>query len=294
MEDQVLAVQRMQEYIEEHLSDAITLAQLSEASRFSPWHSHRLFKEYTGFTPAEYIRRLRLSRSALRLRDESIKVIDAALDMGFGSPDGYTRAFYREFGVSPREYACHPVPIQLFIPYGVKFRFLQKESGNMEKTQNIFIQVIEKPARKVIIKRGIRADDYFSYCQEVGCDVWGTLTSIKSPAGEPVCMWLPEAYVTPGTSVYVQGAEVPADFSGTVPEGFDVIGLPGGKYLMFQGEPFHEEDYCEAISALQRASAGYDPSVIGYAWDSSRPRIQLEPRGVRGYIELYPVKPLNK
>lgn len=34
----------------------------------------------------------------------------------------------------------------------------------------------------------------------------------------------------------------------------------------------------------------YDPSLIGYAWDDSSPRIQLEPRGNRGYIALRAVK----
>ena len=48
----------------------------------------------------------------------------------------------------------------------------------------------------------------------------------------------------------------------------------------------NEEDYCEAFSAVQQAMNGYDPSVIGYAWDNSNPHIQLEPRGTRGYIEL--------
>ena len=36
--------------------------------------------------------------------------------------------------------------------------------------------------------------------------------------------------------------------------------------------------------------AGYDPDIIGYCWDDSNPRIQLEPRGNRGYIELKAVK----
>ena len=67
---------------------------------------------------------------------------------------------------------------------------------------------------------------------------------------------------------------------------FDVIDLPEADYLMFQGEPFAEEDYCDAITAVQQAMDGYDPAVIGYVWDDSNPRIQLEPRGNRGYIEL--------
>ena len=163
----------------------------------------------------------------------------------------------------------------------------------MKHTSNIFIQVIHKPERKVICKRGIKAEDYFLYCEEVGCDVWGMLLSMDSFCGEPVCLWLPERLKKPNTSTYVQGVEVPADYTGPVPDGFAVIELPAADYLMFQGEPFAEEDYCEAISAVQQAMNGYAPETIGYAWDDSNPRIQLEPRGKRGYIELRPVKRLT-
>ncbi|MDO4541013.1 MAG: AraC family transcriptional regulator, partial [Syntrophomonadaceae bacterium] len=87
MLEQVKAVQRMQDYIESHVNETITLADLSRASLYSPWYSARLFKEHTGFAPAAYIRRLKLSRSALRLRDEACRIIDVAFDMGFGSVD---------------------------------------------------------------------------------------------------------------------------------------------------------------------------------------------------------------
>jgi AraC family transcriptional regulator len=136
------------------------------------------------------------------------------------------------------------------------------------------------------VKRGVKAAEYFEYCGEVGCDVWGLLTSMKSLCGEPVCLWLPEKYRRAGTSEYVQGVEAAMDYSGEIPEGFDVITLPAAKYLMFQGEPFKEEDFAEAITAVQQAMNRYEPSVIGYKWDNTNPRIQLEPRGERGYIEL--------
>ena len=160
----------------------------------------------------------------------------------------------------------------------------------MENVKNVFIQVIKKRERKVIIKRGKTAEDYFAYCEEVGCDVWGTLISMDSLCGEPVCLWLPESLKKTGTSVYVQGVEADKNYSGNIPDGFDVIDLPEAEYLMFQGEPFCEEDYCEAINAVQHSMNKYDPSVIGYKWDDANPRIQLEPRGERGYIELRAVK----
>jgi hypothetical protein len=240
-------------------------------------------------TPAVYIRRLRLSKSALRLRDEKVKIIDVALDSGFESVDGYQRAFYKEFGCNPYEYSIRPTPIYLFKPYGIKYAN-RKENKDMSEVKSVFVQVIEKPERKVIIKRGKEATEYFKYCEEVGCDVWGLLCSMKSICGEPVCLWLPKKYIAEGTSEYVQGVEVAMDYSGEIPEGFDVIELPKCKYIMFQGEPFEEEDFCEAIEEIWSAIKKYNPTAIGYKWDDSNPRIQLEPIGTRGYIELHPVK----
>lgn len=290
MNEQILAVQRMQDYIETHLTDEITMADLAGAALFSPWYSYRLFKMLTGITPSDYIRRLRLSESAKKLKNEDVKISDIAFEIGFGSVDGYQRAFVREFGCNPKEYAKNPVPITLFIPYGVKFRDLRKDECKMENIKNVFIQVIKKPERKVIIKRGKTADDYFAYCEEVGCDVWGLLMSMDSLCGEPVCLWLPDSMKKSGTSTYVQGVEVDKDFEGDIPDGFDIISLPEAEYLMFQGEPFREEDYCEAITAVKQSMNNYDPSVIGYKWDKENPRIQLEPRGERGYIELMAVR----
>ena len=160
----------------------------------------------------------------------------------------------------------------------------------MSNTQSIFVQAVRKPERLCIIKRAVRAEEYFSYCEEVGCDVWGTLMSMRSLGGEPVCMWLPEQYRKPGTSTYVQGVEEELDYLGAVPEGYDTIRLPEAEYLMFQGQPFREEDFSEAIQAVQQAMDSYDPGVIGFEWDQENPRIQLEPRGERGYIELRAVK----
>ena len=219
MQEQLMAVQKMQDYIEKHILEEITLSDLARVSLFSPWHSYRLFKAYTGLTPADYIRRVRLSRSALSLRDEKKSVTEVAFAMGFQSVDGYQRAFRKEFGCNPKEYAKHPVPIYLFIPYGVMFDEIRRTHKKIEEESNVFIQVIHKPERRVLLKRGIKAADYFDYCEEVGCDVWGLLTSIHSISGEPVCMWLPERYRKPGTSEYVQGVEVEPDYDGEVPEG---------------------------------------------------------------------------
>lgn len=291
MEEHLLAVQRMQDWIADNPGREITLSELSRVSFFSPWYSHRLFREELGLTPAEYVRKLRLSLAAVRLRSGKERILDIAFDLGFSNADTFTRAFYREFGLNPRDYAKNPVPIPLFIPYGAKYRALRKEKLDMRNLQTVFVRAIRKPERLCILKRAVHAEDYFPYCEEVSCDIWGILTSMPSLCGEPVCMWLPPRCKKPGTSTYVQGVEVPLDYAGVIPEGFDTIVLPEAEYLLFQGPVFREEDYCEAIQAVQHAMDQFDPVPMGYRWDDENPRIQLEPRGERGYMELRAVKP---
>lgn len=290
MKEHIEAVQRMQDYIAKHLYEDLSFFEITKASLFSPWHARRLFLEFLSVTPSDYIRKLRLKNAALKLRDEKVKIIDLAYECGFNSVDGFQRAFYKEFGCNPKEYTNNPVPLYLFTSYDVTgIKYLEREEKKMS-TKSVFITVIEKPARKVIIKRGKTAKEYFKYCEEVGCDIWGLLVSMKSLSNEPVCMWLPKEFIKKGTSEYVQGVEVALDYDGPVPEGLDIIQLPASKYLMFQGEPFEENDFEQAITEIWEAEKKYDPTLIGYNWDHSNPRIQLEPIGKRGYLELLPIK----
>ena len=161
-------------------------------------------------------------------------------------------------------------------------------------SSTVFVQVIERPERKLILKRGKNAADYFEYSEEVGCDIWGLLCSIKEALYEPIGMWLPNAFRAPGTSAYAQGVEVPADYAGIVPDGFDIITLPPCKMMVFQGQPFKDENFDEAISGVSDAMKNYDPELYGFQWaDEDAPRFQLEPQGYRGYIEARPVRQNN-
>lgn len=63
-----------------------------------------VFQGVTGITPHQYLLRVRLRRAAFRLRTESAKVVEIALDGGFGDVSNFNRAFRSEFGASPREW----------------------------------------------------------------------------------------------------------------------------------------------------------------------------------------------
>jgi len=282
------AVRRMQHYIESHLREPITLIALAREAGYSPWYSAKIFKELTDKSPFDYIRKLRLSEAAKIMRDEQVKVLDVALDFVFDSHEGFTRAFSKNFGINPKKYMQQTPPIGLFVAYPVVASYKSYLEGDVtveKETSMVFSQVIEKPARKLILKRGIRATEYFAYCEEIGCDVWGILSSVKEALGEPLGLWLPKALRIEGTSEYVQGVEVPADYNGVVPEGFDLIDLPVTRMMVFQGEPFEDELFGEAIGILRKAIDRYDPKLYGFNWKEEGIKFQMEPWGYRGYIE---------
>lgn len=265
----IQAVQRMQELIDQKMHQKITLKELAVVAGYSPWHAARLFKEVTGKEPFEYIRALRLTQAALILRDQDERIIGVALDFVFDSHEGFTRAFTKAFGISPSQYNKLTPPIQLFMPYKVldtyrAFSKGEKTMSESKKTQAVFVQVIERPSRKVLLKRGIQATEYFEYCEEVGCDVWSVLTSVKEALYEPIGMWLPKHLIKEGTSQYVQGVEVPMTYANEIPNGYELIELPPCKMMIFQGETYHDDDFMEAIGEVWAHIEKFDPTIYGY------------------------------
>lgn len=289
----------MQDFIEENITHPITLHMLSQASGYSPWHAARVFKELTGKNPFDYIRELRLSHAAEKLQENDVKVIDVAFDFVFETHEGFTRAFSKYFGVNPKRFAMEKPQVKLFMPESMRDYYLRLQRGECEMNEKqscntVFVQVVERPARKLILKRGKQAKDYFAYCEELGCDIFDELKGVKDALYEPVGMWLPENMRKPGTSEYAMGVEMPADYKGPVPQGYEVIDLPPCKVMIFQGQPYDDSIFEQAITDLWAVMKTYKPELYGFAWaDEDGPRFQLEPQGYRGYIEGRPVRQVN-
>jgi AraC-like DNA-binding protein len=87
----------------EHAPDArLTLGKLSRHAGLSPYHFLRTFTSVVGVTPHQYVLRARMREAAARLVEEDDKVLDVALDSGFGDVSNFNHAFRAEFGMSPR------------------------------------------------------------------------------------------------------------------------------------------------------------------------------------------------
>jgi len=289
----------IKKYVKAHLQEQITASDIAKAAGYSQYHATRLFKAETGQSPFDYIRGQRLIHSAYALRHGKTRVIDVALDFVFDSHEGFTRAFSHIFGITPKKYANLKKPEGWLIPNRYLDRYITKseEKDMDENTTVIFTQIVERPARKLILKRSKNATHYFEYCEEVGCgsnnnsEPWEYLVTIKEALNEPVGVWLPDNMRPEGTGVYAHGVEVPADYTGEVPEGYDVINLEPCKLLVFQGEPYMDDNFEEAVLGCMRLIGKFNPEVYGYRYaDELAPKMQLEPWGWRGYIEMRPVK----
>ncbi|HEX4592857.1 MAG TPA: AraC family transcriptional regulator [Bryobacteraceae bacterium] len=102
----VARVTRAVRAVERHPDAGLTLARLARESGLSPYHFLRTFERLTGLTPHQYVLRARLREAAIRLAvtEKRARILDIALDSGFGDVSNFNRSFRAEFGVSPRAY----------------------------------------------------------------------------------------------------------------------------------------------------------------------------------------------
>jgi AraC family transcriptional regulator len=100
----IARVTRTARMIEDQPMADLPLVRLAKEARLSPFHFLRLFESLTGATPHQYVLRTRLRAAATRLATEPSKILDVALDAGFGDVSNFNRAFRAEFGVNPTAY----------------------------------------------------------------------------------------------------------------------------------------------------------------------------------------------
>lgn len=91
------------EYMENHLTDDITLSDIAESVYISAFHFQRAFSMMAGISPAEYLRNRRLSQAGAELANGNERVIDIAMKYGYESSESFTKAFSRFHGFSPMQ-----------------------------------------------------------------------------------------------------------------------------------------------------------------------------------------------
>lgn len=271
--DTVEMVQNIQDFIKEHLIDEdFNMETVYKVSGYSKRQCERLFYKLKEMTINEYIRAIRLTESSFHLLGNERKtVLEIALDSSFKSHEGYTKAFSKKFGITPDAYRKAPLAIPLFIQYPVRayYSYLyQKENLKMDKELMLcMISVVDKPMRKLLLLRSLKAHDYWSYCEEMGCDWEGLFNSIPEKMDVAAILELPEYLQKTGFSKIAAGIELPINYNGKMPINSEIVELTEGKMLYFQSDSFEkDEEFGLAIDSVFRAVDKYDIELYGYEY----------------------------
>ena len=126
-----MSLERIQQaivYIEEHIGEEIGYAQLARRVRMSGYDFHRMFSFVTGMTVNAYVRNRRLTLAAQALQSGRLTVTEAAYKYGYESPEGFSKAFSRFHGITPKQARQKGATLRLFSPLAIK---MVLEGGQM-------------------------------------------------------------------------------------------------------------------------------------------------------------------
>jgi AraC family transcriptional regulator len=226
---------RARRHIESNLGADLSLNDLADAAGLSPYHFSRLFTGRYGFSPMAYVRARRLEGAAERLRTgPPTTLIDLALDCGFDSQEGFTRAFTRIFGVSPGRYRAGERPPK---PEVLAMNVTDLPPSNLIQAP--------APAKKPALRIAGLGEDFDETTVAGIPALWDRLYPHLPLAGQNgqgtfgVCCAGPQ---TKGLH-YIAGVALDAGVE--PPAGFEVVELPARSYLVYRqvlsGGPLHPQ-----------------------------------------------------
>ncbi len=97
-------IEDVMRYIRNHINEPIDRETLAAVAGFSIPHFHRVFTAHIGESAVSYVRRLRMERAARKLRMGAVDITEIALTAGYDSHASFSKAFKKQFGMSPSEF----------------------------------------------------------------------------------------------------------------------------------------------------------------------------------------------
>lgn len=138
----LLQMNKAMKYIEENLMGEIDFDEMSRIACCSEYHFRRMFSFLAGMPLGEYIRRRKLSLAAVLLNNQDNKIIDVALQLGYNSPDAFTKAFQAMHGIAPSNVKKGNITLKAFPP--MTFQLTIKGGNEMD------YRIVEKDPFKIV------------------------------------------------------------------------------------------------------------------------------------------------
>ena len=295
------AIQKMIDWIEDNLCEEPSLMQMAEHIGYSPYYCSTRFHEITGMTIKRYVSGRRLRLAALALRDTDERIIDIAVRCGYSSQEALTRAFQTAFGCTPASYRREPVPIPLSIKQVVlNPEYYQNLKGEKTMSKTVLTDAHVKvefiPAHKYLGIWDEKARNYGEFWQYHNCDtVCGIVDSLNNVCDIIVSGHTAGWQKVNGEHKYFYGTGVPLDYSGKIPEGFELREIPASYYLVFYHPTFdYLKDNGEVMGRVEGLAWNYDIEKFGggkYEWNEDVCQCyQRHYPEVLGYQVLRPIK----
>ena len=208
-------------YMEDHLTDEITLADIAGSVNLSAFHFQRAFSLLAGMSPAEYLRKRRLSQAGSELAGGNEKVIDVALKYCYDSPESFTKAFTRFHGFSPLQ-VKKGSPVQFMNRYTVRITI---EGGCIMEYK------IEKWEAMDLL---VHAKDFHAETSETEIPkFWDEYYANEEYRTIPAYLGVCAQKKTDGDE-FRYGIGCKASDRDDIPEGFELIHLPEYSWAVFK------------------------------------------------------------
>ncbi len=140
---------------------------VSKTTSYSSYHFSRIFNYIADIPLGEYIRRRKLSLAAIELQSENEKIIEVAFKYGYDSADGFTRAFFRQHGILPKDVRKSSVNIKIYPPlfFQIKITGVTKMNFRIEEKEAFEVFGIERVFPK---SEAARVSEFWSECHKNG------------------------------------------------------------------------------------------------------------------------------
>jgi len=254
------AIQKTLEIIENQIGDELPVDELANAAALSPFYYQRLFSRLVKKPVKTYIKLRRLSRACEALKDTDSRILDIAVECGFGSHEVFTRTFKDAYGMTPTEYRERDVRLNNFLKPDLLLGYTMIDLDVPLVSDGLVLEMARRTLDASISFMGIKG-----FVSIAGQFPHGKTTGISEPgeiwqhfneteheipaktAGRKIGVAYHDT-APDGCFPYFVGAEIE---SGITSDKFQSWTLPAGEYLVCK---FEAENFDELVSvALNKA-----------------------------------------
>ena len=159
------------QYIYDHSDQDISLDGLASYTGFSKYHFNRIFFAATGYQLGEFIQRHKLEKAFHLIKQGNHNITDVALSVGYDSPSSFSRAFKKNFSVTPSDVIQGNLPVN-------------ERAGSL-KPKKLLTEQKLKPVLKTLAERKVYGLYGKGFSEQsfsaVARELYGRLAAIAKP-----------------------------------------------------------------------------------------------------------------